>query len=328
MGQRLRVAYDQHNLLVTQTTDAAGNTTCRKDQLPGARPWLVTDPNLNRSGVRYDPLGMVIATAVMGKLLPDGTDEGDHLDTTTAEPSAERRPDHAARLRPDRLPDLGGRPVARPRPSHSGVGCTTRPGSRHKDPRRRGSRPTSTATASAGSRSPRRRPSPGRRQPRDGDGNLFVSPEECSCSQPTQTRWVGTGPGRLRQQGQPGQGLRAVLRHQPRVRRRGRPRRLGRHRDHPLRPAVQRDPDRQPQRHLPHVELDPWQHRRPPTRTTPCSSAWYAARSTGQLGPTEADAAAKAAAHADTPRPRPRHARQDLPHGRRQRARRPVRDHR
>ena len=50
-------------------------------------PWLLTDPNLNLSGVRYDALGMVVATAAMGKPLGDGEYEGDYLDTSTAEPS-------------------------------------------------------------------------------------------------------------------------------------------------------------------------------------------------------------------------------------------------
>jgi RHS repeat-associated protein len=82
------VGYDAHNLLVVQTTDAAVNVIQAVPQYRVLAPWLVTDANLNRTGVRYDPLGMVVATAAMGKLLPDGTDEGDHLDTTTAEAAA------------------------------------------------------------------------------------------------------------------------------------------------------------------------------------------------------------------------------------------------
>ena len=37
---------------------------------------------------------------MLGKLLPDGTDEGDHLDTSTDEPSADDDPTSSLRLRP------------------------------------------------------------------------------------------------------------------------------------------------------------------------------------------------------------------------------------
>ena len=93
-GNVADVAYDD------RTTCWSPQTTRRRSVTSPPRnvnyrvlaPWLVTDPNVNRSGVRFDALGMVVATAAMGKLLPDGTDEGDHLDTTTAEPSASDDP--------------------------------------------------------------------------------------------------------------------------------------------------------------------------------------------------------------------------------------------
>ncbi len=81
-------SYDVHDLLAAQVTDAAGNVTQAASNYRVLAPWLVTDANLNRNAVRYDPLGMLIATAAMGKLRRDGTDEGDHLDITTAEPAA------------------------------------------------------------------------------------------------------------------------------------------------------------------------------------------------------------------------------------------------
>src|SRR5262249_25056495 len=43
-------------------------------------PTLVTDPNGNQTAVAFDPLGMVVATAVMGK---PGANEGDTLDDPT-----------------------------------------------------------------------------------------------------------------------------------------------------------------------------------------------------------------------------------------------------
>src|SRR5262249_1340543 len=49
----------------------------------------LTDPNNNRSAVRFDALGMVEASAVMGKALMGviGQNEGDVLDETTPESS-------------------------------------------------------------------------------------------------------------------------------------------------------------------------------------------------------------------------------------------------
>jgi RHS repeat-associated protein len=90
-----------HFLLPTRIRDALGTVTTierRDDLLPTAvinarghrsealydvrtlAPRLVTDPNGNRSSVVFDPLGAVIASAVMGK---QGAVEGDTLDDPT-----------------------------------------------------------------------------------------------------------------------------------------------------------------------------------------------------------------------------------------------------
>ncbi len=86
-------------LLPVATEDAAGNVTRVENNYRVLAPWLSTDPNLNRNGVRYDALGMVVATAAMGKLLGDGSDEGDTLDTSTDEPSPSDDPTTKRRLR-------------------------------------------------------------------------------------------------------------------------------------------------------------------------------------------------------------------------------------
>jgi RHS repeat-associated protein len=73
------VDYDNYNLLVQETRDALGNAvTAGRRNTAGAlvangndyrvlQPGLVMDPNRNRSEVLFDALGLVTATAVMGK---------------------------------------------------------------------------------------------------------------------------------------------------------------------------------------------------------------------------------------------------------------------
>jgi RHS repeat-associated protein len=87
------VAYDAHDLLLREVRDAAGNrvTAGERDPdptLPLARqgndyrvlqPVLLMDANRNRSAVAYDAVGVVVATAVMGKP-EDSPVPGDALD--------------------------------------------------------------------------------------------------------------------------------------------------------------------------------------------------------------------------------------------------------
>ena len=104
-GNNTFVSYDTHDLLLLETEDALGNkvtagersTTAGPDPQPRTisklnyrvlQPELVTDPNGNRSEVRFDVLGMVVGTAVMGKstepLLGDSL-EGFQADLTLDE---------------------------------------------------------------------------------------------------------------------------------------------------------------------------------------------------------------------------------------------------
>jgi RHS repeat-associated protein len=73
------VDYDTHDLLVVKTEDAVQNTVTALYDYRVLQPRQMTDPNGNRSEVRFDALGMVVGTAVMGK--PTGTVEGDAFDT-------------------------------------------------------------------------------------------------------------------------------------------------------------------------------------------------------------------------------------------------------
>lgn len=86
-GNIAKVGYDAYNLLPVETLDPVGNATAALNNYRVLHPWLVTDSNGNRAGARFDALGMVVASASMGKRLPDGSDEGDHLDLSTPESS-------------------------------------------------------------------------------------------------------------------------------------------------------------------------------------------------------------------------------------------------
>jgi len=101
-GNETFVAYDSsandptrnHNLLLVETRDALGNivtvnteddshnTSLRIDYRV-LQPYWVTDPNKNRTQVAFDVLGMVAATAVMGK---PGEDLGDLLQEVNGDP--------------------------------------------------------------------------------------------------------------------------------------------------------------------------------------------------------------------------------------------------
>lgn len=62
------VTYDVHRLLPERATDALGNMIAMSSiDYRVLQPAEVTDPNGNRAAAAYDALGLVVATAVMGK---------------------------------------------------------------------------------------------------------------------------------------------------------------------------------------------------------------------------------------------------------------------
>jgi RHS repeat-associated protein len=75
-GHRTIVGYDGHDLLVTRLEDAAGNVMRAAPDYRVLQPAVVTDANGNDSAVAFDALGLVVATAVMGK---PGEAVGDRL---------------------------------------------------------------------------------------------------------------------------------------------------------------------------------------------------------------------------------------------------------
>ncbi|WAK00594.1 SpvB/TcaC N-terminal domain-containing protein [Methylobacter sp. YRD-M1] len=77
------VTFDDYKLLTVETRDALGNTARAENDYRVLGPRLVTDPNGNRSEAAFDVLGMVVATAVKGKI---GQALGDLLEVFDPDP--------------------------------------------------------------------------------------------------------------------------------------------------------------------------------------------------------------------------------------------------
>jgi RHS repeat-associated protein len=78
-GQTYTTTYDTYDLLTVQTEDPLNNTVTVDNDYRVLQPRQLTDPNGNRAQVLFDALGMVVATAVMGKA---DENQGDLLDET------------------------------------------------------------------------------------------------------------------------------------------------------------------------------------------------------------------------------------------------------
>ncbi|HEX8354573.1 MAG TPA: toxin TcdB middle/N-terminal domain-containing protein, partial [Pyrinomonadaceae bacterium] len=79
-GNVSRTVYDPYSLLVAETWDALGNRSTAANDYRVMQAAEMADPNRNRSAVGFDELGMVVATALMGK---SGGGEGDTLEDPT-----------------------------------------------------------------------------------------------------------------------------------------------------------------------------------------------------------------------------------------------------
>jgi YD repeat-containing protein len=80
-NQVTTAAYDASWLTLTRVTDALDHTVQVETDYRVVAPALLTDANGNRSAVRFDELGVVVASAVMGKA---GDADGDTLDDPTS----------------------------------------------------------------------------------------------------------------------------------------------------------------------------------------------------------------------------------------------------
>jgi YD repeat-containing protein len=108
-GQLTRVSYDSYDFLLAQTQDALGNTVKAQNDYRVLQPRELMDPNGNYTEAAFDALGMLVGTAVKGKLTAAGDSEsGDSFTTFTTDVA---RPDidglvnnpNPANLAPDLL---------------------------------------------------------------------------------------------------------------------------------------------------------------------------------------------------------------------------------
>ncbi|WP_369230800.1 SpvB/TcaC N-terminal domain-containing protein [Streptomyces sp. R21] len=101
-GARWTIGHDPHLLRIARVADPLDSRTTATLNYRVVELWLLTDPNGNRTGVRYDALGFVTATAVLGK--PGAADDADRLDLSTPEPSAQDDPTTTLEYDLDHLP--------------------------------------------------------------------------------------------------------------------------------------------------------------------------------------------------------------------------------
>ena len=104
------VDYDTpHDLLVIKTEDALQNIVEAANNYRTLQPRLISDPNGNRSEVAFDALGMVVATAVMGKV---NQNLGDLLEDFEPDPALKALQDFVADP-PGQAASLLGKTTAR-----------------------------------------------------------------------------------------------------------------------------------------------------------------------------------------------------------------------
>jgi RHS repeat-associated protein len=274
----------ENDLAVVATMDPVGNPTTAQVNYRVLQPWLVMDANQNRTGARYDQLGMVTATAVMGKEV-NGADEGDHLDLTTDEAAPGDDPTTTFDY------DLSVAPAW----SHA------RARVRHKDP----ATPwleTYTYTDGLGRAAlVKAQAEPGDAPARDANGKLVRAADGSLVFAYTQTRWVGSGRVVYDNKANPVKsyepffdsspvyddesdlvqwGVTAITRYDPL----SRPYRVDK-----------------PDGTFTSVQFGPWGRLDFDENDNVLPSEWYAARRSGQLGADQQDAAAKAKPDANTP---------------------------
>jgi len=85
-----KVFYDKHKLFIKRSIDAVKNETVVESfNYRTLSPYLMRDANDNRAGARFDEIGLVVASFIMGK---EGEFKGDLMDTGSIEISSKDRP--------------------------------------------------------------------------------------------------------------------------------------------------------------------------------------------------------------------------------------------
>lgn len=298
-GNTATVTYDTFLLLPISSTDAVGNRTSVENNYRVLKPWLSTDSNLNRTGARYDELGMVVATAAMGKQLPDGSDEGDSLDSSTDETSSSDSPTMQLIYSLDAYQQWAAGSTPDPdHPNPANVQTLSR--IKHQQSAMLHSVAYMDGLGRVALTKVQAEPGPAPQW--SASGTLVTRPGTSNLElADTDTRWVGTGRVVYDNKGCPVKayepffdstpryvveaelvewGVTAITRHDP----------LGR--------VVRVD---NPDGTFREATFGPWHAATYDENDTVLQSTWYTARSTGALGLAQLDAAQKAAVHNDTP---------------------------
>jgi RHS repeat-associated protein len=84
-GQYTRLTSDSYKVLLSQTQDALGNTSFARNDYRVLQPAEVIDPNQNHIEAAFDILGMVVGTAVKGKVSNGVSESGDSLTQFTVD---------------------------------------------------------------------------------------------------------------------------------------------------------------------------------------------------------------------------------------------------
>jgi RHS repeat-associated protein len=176
-GNTITAVFDAHGLALVQTADPLGNTATAELNYRTLQPWRMTDANGNRSGVRFDECGWVIATAALGKV--DG--DADRLDLSTPEPAASDDPTTRLEYRLDQW--------ATGLPNY--VHTSRR--ERHGDPATPWQE-TYVYTDGLGREALTKAPAdPGPAPARDASGALVRNPDGSLVMTQVDRRWVGSG---------------------------------------------------------------------------------------------------------------------------------------
>jgi RHS repeat-associated protein len=78
-GQYLRLGYDSFNLVLARTEDALGSVVIGATDYRVLLPFDVADPNGNHVQVAFDALGLVVGSAILGKVTAGVGESGDSL---------------------------------------------------------------------------------------------------------------------------------------------------------------------------------------------------------------------------------------------------------
>ncbi len=90
LGYLTKVLYDPYKLFMLKSRDALGNEiSVLQFQYRTLMPWLISDPNGNRSAIRFNAIGLPTRAFVMGKSTEQ---QGDYIDLSNTEEAPNDKP--------------------------------------------------------------------------------------------------------------------------------------------------------------------------------------------------------------------------------------------